>query len=501
MSSGSIPLVLPKINDQYLEFKKYLNWLLVLMDRKKNSEVVRAMPFEVTIDPSTVCQLSCPYCSVGAGVITRSQGVLRPQIHRQMLNDLSDSLFIIWYFSTGEPLLNRFLPEIIASTQGKEIYSIISTNLSLRLSDERIEKILSCGLGCISVSIDGASAATYSRYRVGGDFDLVMSNLRRLIARKRELGLELPHIEWRFLVFRHNTHEISRARELAAEIGVDLLEFFYGNAPPDATDNEVQRAEPIDLEPAVSGPAIWRASSRTPTALLKALDSKRSSILKHGLGIARKTIARHKDMKTTSVKIPFMVTDSDLRQKCDWLYFGSTLFPNGSVGPCCLSNEEPDDFGMLSENIRFQDVWNNDLYREARSLWNTKHWDRTERVCARCPDSKAQDYQFRTTLQALLRNAPDWALKVITADPERFFFEIDRKLSPLEFDALSRCNDFLTGTFAQEEQWVVNKISQEKTEVAVQLEWIRQALVMPHSQSSMLGRIGSRLGLGHFLKG
>ena len=459
MAAGSVPLLLPRINDKYLEFKRYLNWLLALMDRRVNAEIVNAMPFEVTIDPSTVCQLSCPYCSVGAGTISRDQGVLRPNIHRKMLCGLSDSLFIIWYFSTGEPLLNRFLPEIIASTRGKEVYSIISTNLSLKLSDERIEKILSCGLGCISISIDGASAETYSRYRVGGDFDLVMHNLRRLVERKRALGLEFPYIEWRFLVFRHNTHEVTRARELATKIGVDLLEFHYGNAPPDAVDHEVQRADPMDLNPVVSGPAIERAVNKTPTSLMMAMQSGKSKILS---------------------KTPSIVMNSELRQKCDWLYFGSTLFPNGSVGPCCLSNEEPDDFGKLSSDIEFKDIWNNALYREARSLWINKNWNKTERVCARCPDSNSQDYQFRTTLQALLRNAPDWVLKVIMADPELFFFDLDKKLSPVEFDALSYSGNFLKENFAQEGQWLADKLNQEKPEVAERIQWMQQSLALPN---------------------
>lgn len=476
MASGSIPLVLPKINDKYLEFKRYLNWLFALMDRKVNAETVRAMPFEVTIDTSTVCQLSCPYCSVGAGKITRDQGVLRPNIQSKMLCDLSDSLFIIWYFSTGEPLLNRFLPEIVASTQDKEIYSIISTNLSLKLSDERIEKILSCGLGCISVSIDGASAETYSRYRVGGNFDLVMHNMRRLVERKRAMGLELPYIEWRFLVFRHNMHEVAHARELATDIGVDLLEFFYGNAPPDAADHEVQLADPMNLNPVVSGPAIERAANRSPTGLMRAMQSNKSII----------------------TKTPPIVMDNDLRKKCDWLYFGSTLFPNGSVGPCCLSNNEPDDFGKLSEDRKFKDIWNNPLYREARSLWITKNWDKTERVCTRCPDSQAQDYQFRTTLQALLHNAPDWVLKVIITDPERFFFPLDQKLSPLEFQALFCSSSFLKKEFTQEEQWLADKAHQETAEIAERIEWIRQALTMPNNHHSTLSRMGSNLS--HYAK-
>lgn len=201
MSSNSIPLLLPRIKDQALEFRKYLNFLLALIERRNNSEIVHTSPFEITIDPATLCQLSCPYCSMGAGTMHRTKGVLRPVVHHQMSNYLMNNAFIIWYFSTGEPLLNRFLPEIIAETKNKEIYSVISTNLSLKLSDERIDQLLTCGLGCISVSLDGASEEVYARYRVGGNFNLVLDNLHRLIKRKRELGLHLPYLEWRFLIF------------------------------------------------------------------------------------------------------------------------------------------------------------------------------------------------------------------------------------------------------------------------------------------------------------
>ena len=93
MAAGSVPLLLPRINDKYLEFKRYLNWLLALMDRRVNAEIVNAMPFEVTIDPSTVCQLSCPYCSVGAGTISRDQGVLRPNPITKKLTPLLNRVY------------------------------------------------------------------------------------------------------------------------------------------------------------------------------------------------------------------------------------------------------------------------------------------------------------------------------------------------------------------------------------------------------------------------
>jgi MoaA/NifB/PqqE/SkfB family radical SAM enzyme len=476
MSGSSIPLLLPRIRDKTLEFKKYLNFLLALIERRNNAKIVSSLPFEITIDPSTTCQLACPYCSLGAKTMQRTKGILHPPLHYQMLHDLSDSLFIIWYFSTGEPLLNKFLPELIRATKDKDIYTVISTNLSLKLSDERIDQLLTCGLGCISVSLDGASAEIYSRYRVGGDFNLVIHNLQRLIKRKRELGLTLPYLEWRFLIFRHNTHQISEARLMATEMGVDILEFFYGNAPPDAKDDAVQLAEPMDLTPSISGTAITQALQRPPTTLLNAMNNYTPSMITRTLESIRSFVKKSKLFKKPSQTVLNSVLHNEFNRKCDWLYFGSTLFPNGAVGPCCLSNEEIDDFGLITANTDFRTVWNNELYQEARALYSNQQWNQTKLVCARCPDSKARDYQFRTTLQALLRNAPDWVLRVMIADINRFFFPIDKYLFPIELEALTRCKQFLITDFKSESYELSQIAKQSSLEINQHLRWMIKIL-------------------------
>lgn len=482
MAAGSIPIVLPRINNKQLEQKKYLNLLLTLLARRNNMPIVRSMPFEVTIDPSTICQLSCPCCSMGTGTMHRTKAVLHPPLHQQIIECLGEYLFIVWYFSTGEPLLNRFLPDIVASTHRNDIYSIISTNLSLKLSDARIEQLLTCGLGCISVSLDGATADVYRRYRVGGDFALVIDNLRRLVKRKRELGLSLPYIEWRFLVFRHNAHEVELSRLMATDIGVDLLEFFYGCAPPDAKDDTIQLAWPMDLAPAVSGPALEHASLRPKTAMLKALSSTSfnypalSRLFKVARdGIKRLNWSRRLRLPDVSFASPMA---TQINSKCDWLYFGSTVFPNGSVGPCCLSNEEIDDFGKLSMDHNFSTVWNNSSYQEARLLGKNNNWQQTQLVCARCPETKARNYQFATTLQALLRNAPDWFIHIIAAAPAQFFYPIDEQLSPLEFAALPRCWEFLSvKDFAAVGQWLLSEAKHQTPEVAKQIYWLHGLLL------------------------
>jgi MoaA/NifB/PqqE/SkfB family radical SAM enzyme len=402
MAIASLAYTLPRLEDPDLEFEKYLNLLVALMDRRAGEDVVRATPYELTIDPSTTCQLSCPYCELGNGTIRRPRALLDPALHERMLDQVGRKAFIGWYFSTGEPLLNKRLPEVLSQARARGIFTIVSTNLSLPLTDERIDALLRSGLGVLSVSIDGASPETYRRYRSGGDFALVIGNVRRILARRAALGLREPLVEWRFLVFRHNAHEVPEARRHARELGVDLLEFFPGYAPPDAPDGAVQRTtEPLS-EPIVSGPALDRAKERRDAPL---------RMLAPGASGGRR-----------DGPIPPEI----LHRKCDWLYFGTTLFPSGAVSPCCVSNNAPDDFGAITDETPFAAVWNNANFREARRSF--AHGERTGLVCARCPNTDAQDLQFAGTLRAVLSNAPAWVVRILARDPDRFFRDVDLAL-------------------------------------------------------------------------
>lgn len=404
----SMPHVLPAVADPGLRFGKYLNFLLALLARREGAADVRSLPFELTLDLSTRCQLSCPYCSVGNGSIRRLSGHFGPDLNDKVLRELGKTAFIAWYFSTGEPLLNRHAAEIFRAAREYGVFTVISTNLSLPLSDERIDDLLGSGLGGICVSLDGVSAESYSRYRVGGDFGRVVDNLSRLVRRKRELGLEFPLIEWRFLVFRHNEGELNRARGMAARLGVDLLEFYPGSAPPRPGENDVRRCTPGTRIPAPWGPVLGRP--RRDTFLRRELESAAPSS---------------------------PAVDPSLRhRKCDWLYFGATVFPGGSAGPCCVSNDEPDDFGTLDGSGTFGDIWNNGSYRAAREIFLGRPAPGV--VCARCANRDAHDYQFVNTLRAVLRNAPDWVIGILSQAPDRFFLEIDKALLPLEMSVLER---------------------------------------------------------------
>jgi MoaA/NifB/PqqE/SkfB family radical SAM enzyme len=405
----ALPYILPKIQNSRVETTKFLNFLGALHARRNREAVVVNKPIDATIDLTTTCQLKCPYCSTGNGTIRRPVSVMRQDRYDAVLSDIGPEVFIIWYFSTGEPLLNKHFTELLTRSKGHEVFSAISTNLSIRLSDQRIDDLLHCGLRLIMASLDGATEETYRRYRVRGQFNLVVDNLGRLAQRKQQLGLEFPLLEWRFLRFRHNQHEEHLARSMARSLGVDVIEFFPGYAPPTASDAEVQLADQPLVGPAAEGRALQRTDLRRGLIDEALAESPKILGLPH----------HHRP--------PEALTDE---RKCDWLYYGTMIYPDGNVGPCCVSNDRDDDFASLDDHDNFTQVWNSTLFQKARRSFSSS--ERSETICDRCPMPASQHYQFGQKLRGILRIAPPWVLTILNAAPDQFFLEIDRLLLPQE---------------------------------------------------------------------
>ena len=406
MSDLALPYVVPPITNPVLERLKYDNFLKALKNRKERVAQLDSRPFDLTMDLTSICQLKCPYCSTGSGTLKRQKAIMKEDIYLDLMRRVGESCFMIWYFSNGEPLLHKRFGELVGAARNQEIFSIISTNLSLELSDGFLRQVVTSGLGMISVSLDGATQETYSQYRRGGDFDLVVRNMRRLVELKRERGLLYPLIEWRFLRFQHNEHEEEAARSLADDIGVDLLEFWPGSAPPVGSLREagVYRCSGPLVGRAISGPALTTLASRQR---------------------ATRKLAR-------MVPRIFAGSTADIKsftRKCDWLYFSGMIHPDGRIGPCCVSNDDVNDFAETMEQLGpIEGAFNSPSHVEARTMFATGAPSRT--VCQNCPQPRAQHYQFRMKLRTILRNAPDWAVRILTKEPEAYFLPEDKILVP-----------------------------------------------------------------------
>jgi hypothetical protein len=87
----------------------------------------------------------------------------------------------------------------------------------------------------VTFSIDGATAESYVKYRQRGNFDKVIRNLTTAVSEKRNAGRDVPFINWRYILFRHNDSddEMTLARRMASDIGVDRLCWELTDHPED----------------------------------------------------------------------------------------------------------------------------------------------------------------------------------------------------------------------------------------------------------------------------
>ncbi len=188
--------------------------------RATGKPVQWGMPFSVSFEPTTSCNLRCPECPSGLRAFTRPTGMLHPEFFERVIDELApDLLYLIFYFQ-GEPYLNPSFLDMAAYASRKGIYTATSTNAHY-LHDENARRTVESGLDRLIISIDGSTQETYQQYRIGGKLEKVLEGARNVVAWKRKLGSSTPHVIFQFLVVRPNEHQIEEVRKLGRDIGVD----------------------------------------------------------------------------------------------------------------------------------------------------------------------------------------------------------------------------------------------------------------------------------------
>ncbi len=234
------------MNDYYKIFLDQLN-LISQVNRKKAANIFNvrksyrtaqntkdpvhpAFPQAISIEPTTACNLRCPECVSGLRAFTRPTGHIKEEVFRRIIDQLSDHLIYLTFYFQGEPYLVPHFHEMVAYAKSKGIYVATSTNA--HFIDP--EAILASGIDKIIISVDGANQESYQKYRIGGDLTKVLDNTKKLIkARGRKAK---PFVDFQFVVFRHNEHEMKEAKSIARELGVDRVTFksaqIYGSDDP-----------------------------------------------------------------------------------------------------------------------------------------------------------------------------------------------------------------------------------------------------------------------------
>ena len=300
---------------------KIRNFVRAKAYKRWRRDQLASMPYRYTIDPTNACNLRCPLCPTGLGILQRDRGLLKTADFQRLIDEIAPWCYLVEMYNWGEPFLHPGIFEMIQYAHQRKILVRLSSNLN-RYSEEMAQRTVDAGLDSIIVSVDGASQESYQQYRRRGKLETVLRNLQYLVEAKRARNADHPLIVVRMLINRYNEHEVETLRTMIMNVGADI--FVTGDLFIDTTD-EAQRREWLPLS-------------------------------------AEHSSYNYQDGGSVTQAIENIWHCSDLWESM-------TINWDGGVSPCCWIHDHQNDFANAFEQP-IQEIWNGDAYVSARRVFH-----------------------------------------------------------------------------------------------------------------------------------
>ena len=291
------------------------------------------LPYHVSFEPTTACNLGCPECPSGLKQFTRATGKLKVEHHADWLKSMASHLVYVTYYFQGEPFLNPQFLSLIVEAKKYRVFTATSTNAHF-IDDANVEDIVRSGLDQLIISVDGVTQEVYEQYRIHGDLEKVWTATKALVEAKKRLKCSTPQLIFQCLAVKPNEAQIPEIFTKAKELGVDEVRiksaqlYDYENGNPLMPENEEYR--------------------------------------RYRLG---------KNGKFT-LKSPG-------GNRCWRMWSGCVITWDGKIVPCCFDKDAQHTLGSLQTTV-FGEIWKSKDYRQFRKaiLTNRSQID----ICQNCSE-------------------------------------------------------------------------------------------------------------------
>jgi radical SAM protein with 4Fe4S-binding SPASM domain len=308
------------------------NYIKIKYSAAKGLSKSLGMPVLLTIEPTNICNLKCPICETGSGVLNRVKRNMTLNEFKQILNQFDNNVEQLFFYFMGEAFLNKDAYDMIEYAADRKIYVTSCTNGDY----VDPEKLVTSGIGEIDFQIAGMTQEVHEIYRIGGNLQKVLKNLeetiriRNLPSRKnKEMTIAAG-----FILMKHNEHQVDEFITYCKSIGVDKYNII-GTC--------LRQPEDWNLY-IPSDQAYWLYDEK---------EIERGRL------------------------IPKIRPDNH----CGWIYSTMTIQVNGDVVPCCADPKGKYVIGNVFESNVY-DIWNNEKYRMLRKEVSTHSNDLA--LCSLC---------------------------------------------------------------------------------------------------------------------
>jgi radical SAM protein with 4Fe4S-binding SPASM domain len=285
-----------------------------------NKPVQMGLPFFISIEPTTSCNLRCPQCPSGLREFTRPTGMLQNQLFEKIIMQTKKHLHSLTFYFQGEPYLNPDFLKMVSFASNNNIFTITSTNAHY-LTEENAKQTILSKLDKLIISVDGITQEVYEKYRIGGDYDKVIAGTKEILKQKKLLNSSSPHVVWQFVVFKTNEHQIEAVKKLGKELGVDEV--------------KIKTAQIYDFE---NG---------------------------HDLIPEADDYSRYKKVKEGNTDSYRYELKNKLLNQCWRMWQGCVITWDGKIVPCCFDKDAKYKLGNLEKDT-FESIWFSDSYNNFR---------------------------------------------------------------------------------------------------------------------------------------
>lgn len=278
-------------------------------------------PAAISIEPANVCNLRCPTCPTGSGVMNRPGRMMRGDEFKGIIDQVKGHVRNITLWNYGEPFLNKELLRMIRYAADNGIYVETSSNGEFFKSREFCDDVVKSGLQKLIACLDGADQETIARFRRGSHFEDIIKGIQMMVDAKKNLGSKTPVIELQFIVMKHNEHQRTQIKQIAAGLGVDIF---------------CEKSVGLD--------------SSAPN-----FQSMAKELLPDDLSLSR---FYRRGNGTYALR-------GDITNYCSKIFQSAVINSDGTVAPCCYDLYSRHIMGNIFEED-FRKIWRNTKYKKFR---------------------------------------------------------------------------------------------------------------------------------------
>jgi MoaA/NifB/PqqE/SkfB family radical SAM enzyme len=324
-------------NNLSQEYKHYREGF----EKAQRREFVADFPMSLEIESSYYCNLKCPFCPRTVSSNEKQDLHMNPECWKRTLAECREhKTYAMQMAHEAESLMNPKIFEMISQAREAGIIEIgLHTNANLLLPKVS-EKLIDAGLTKINFSLDAATSDTYSKVRVGGNYEKTINNIHTFLKIKMERNAEYLRTRVSFVEQEDNIDEKGAFYEMWKDTpGLNFIAF----------------QEMIDFGPFEYPDSDWD---------------------KPGSEMA----AKYAKEKSFHCSHPWEMPIIDVE---------------GNVNPCgapVRSHTRSFSLGNLLKGDTISSCWNGDKMQQVRSLHNRGEWYKNN-MCRVCVKSLRQSHE------------------------------------------------------------------------------------------------------------